>query len=81
MKAERLMQATKGRKVTNGNGAADLSGLTQHWEGGTESAVFNALEAIARSPEPRTPVLGAQITRALSPKVVRDDVSTVCGLP
>ncbi|KAI8369119.1 DNA polymerase family A-domain-containing protein [Choanephora cucurbitarum] len=38
------------------------------WHGGTESYMFNALEDIALSKEPRTPVLGCAITDALKPK-------------
>lgn len=44
---------------------SDKSGLLLYY-GGTESIVFNALEEIAGNPEPRTPVLGAGITDALS---------------
>ena len=39
-----------------------------YWEGGTESATFNKLEEIASSAEPRTPVLGCQISQALEPE-------------
>ncbi|GAB1320193.1 DNA-directed DNA polymerase gamma mip1 [Madurella fahalii] len=35
------------------------------WRGGTESFVFNKLEAFAEQERPRTPVLGAGITEAL----------------
>lgn len=45
------------------------------WQGGTESAVFNELEAIARSRDPCTPVFKAKITRALNPQLVKNDVS------
>lgn len=38
------------------------------YHGGTESVMFNALEAIAYQDDPRTPVLGAAITDALSKK-------------
>lgn len=38
------------------------------WHGGSESYMFNALEEIALSNEPRTPVLGCGITDALKPK-------------
>ncbi|BHF72384.1 hypothetical protein SprV_0401544900 [Sparganum proliferum] len=74
-KAEKLMKATKGQRVTlpMDDQLASESSLRYVWKGGTESAVFNALEAIARSPQPRTPVLGAQITRALVPAVVKND--------
>lgn len=40
----------------------------QYWRGGTESYMFNALEDVALSPEPRTPVLGCAITAALRPE-------------
>ncbi|VDP89974.1 unnamed protein product [Echinostoma caproni] len=49
------------------------STVTSQWQGGTESAVFNQLERIARSAEPQTPVLGAHLTRALNPKLVKED--------
>ncbi|KAG2204413.1 hypothetical protein INT47_005204, partial [Mucor saturninus] len=38
------------------------------WHGGSESYMFNALEDIALSKEPRTPVLGCSITDALKPR-------------
>lgn len=38
------------------------------YHGGTESVMFNALEAIAHLENPRTPVLGASITDALTRK-------------
>ncbi|VDK40628.1 unnamed protein product [Taenia asiatica] len=79
LKAEKLMRATKGRRVPvdMGEGWKGEAEIKYIWKDGTESCVFNALEAIARSPEPRTPVLGAQITRTLTPKVVKDDVSSL----
>lgn len=46
------------------------------WAGGSESYMFNCLEAIARSEVPRTPVLGAKITRALQPWCVDDQFMT-----
>ena len=46
------------------------------WVGGTESAMFTELEAIAHSDEPRTPVLEARITRALEPLYVDQNVSS-----
>lgn len=36
--------------------------------------MFNSLEAIARSEEPKTPVLNCRISRALEPKNVDDAV-------
>ncbi|KAI7871425.1 DNA polymerase family A-domain-containing protein [Spinellus fusiger] len=38
------------------------------WHGGSESYMFNALEDIALSKEPRTPVLGCAVTDALKPQ-------------
>ncbi|KAL4624293.1 DNA polymerase subunit gamma-1 [Arapaima gigas] len=46
------------------------------WAGGTESEMFNKLESIAHSAQPRTPVLGCCISRALEPEVVRDEFIT-----
>ncbi|XP_048583688.1 DNA polymerase subunit gamma-1-like isoform X2 [Nematostella vectensis] len=42
----------------------------RRWHGGSESEMFNKLEMIAQSDEPRTPVLGCRISRALEPWVV-----------
>ncbi len=73
------MRATKGHRasVSVENPTTGKAETKSIWQDGTESYVFNALESIARSPEPRTPVLGAQITRALTPRVVKDDVSCI----
>ncbi|XP_036398032.1 DNA polymerase subunit gamma-1 [Megalops cyprinoides] len=46
------------------------------WAGGTESEMFNKLESIAHSEEPRTPVLGCRISRALEPQAVKDEFIT-----
>ncbi|KAM4734089.1 LOW QUALITY PROTEIN: DNA polymerase subunit gamma-1 [Anableps anableps] len=46
------------------------------WAGGTESDMFNKLESIAHSAQPATPVLGCRISRALEPKVVKDEFIT-----
>jgi len=40
------------------------------WSGGSESHTFNRLEAVAMSPAPVTPVLGAGITQALDTKLI-----------
>nr|CDS27540.1 DNA polymerase subunit gamma [Hymenolepis microstoma] len=72
IKAEKLMRATKGQRVPIQSSEGN-SEMKYMWKDGTESYVFNALEAIARSPEPRTPILGAQITRALTPQAVKGD--------
>ncbi|CAH8834474.1 unnamed protein product [Trichobilharzia szidati] len=71
LKAKQLFRITKGQRTmvdspTNGNSSSV-------WRGGSESAVFNQLESIARSSEPSTPFLNAQLTRALNPKLVKDD--------
>lgn len=58
--ATRLYQETKGTK-TSRKGIDKPSFL----RGGTESLVFNRLEAFAEQERPRTPVLGAGITEAL----------------
>ena len=42
----------------------------------SESEMFNKLESIAQSQEPRTPVLGCRISRALEPTIVINGVST-----
>ncbi|VDP07607.1 unnamed protein product, partial [Schistosoma curassoni] len=76
LKAKQLFQITKGRRiiVDSSSPSGDGTSLsTSKWQGGSESAVFNQLESIARSPEPRTPFLNAQLTRALNPKLVKDD--------
>uniref|UniRef100_A0A182N1E0 DNA polymerase subunit gamma-1 n=1 Tax=Anopheles dirus TaxID=7168 RepID=A0A182N1E0_9DIPT len=39
-----------------------------HWHGGTESAMFNRLEAIAGAARPATPFLGGRLSRALEPQ-------------
>ncbi|KAF5400151.1 hypothetical protein PHET_06648 [Paragonimus heterotremus] len=86
LKANHLIRTTKGQRVNGQRNSAQnrekLSGShfsrdvdinLNKWHGGTESAVFNQLESIARSSEPRTPVLKAQMTRALNPKLVKED--------
>ncbi|KRZ68086.1 DNA polymerase subunit gamma-1, partial [Trichinella papuae] len=53
-----------------------VSSKVRLWAGGSESDLFNALEKIARSPQPRTPILGCRISRALEPEVVNEDFLT-----
>ncbi|KAJ8865903.1 hypothetical protein PR048_033426 [Dryococelus australis] len=43
------------------------------WIDGTESAMFNCLEAFANKTEPVTPFLGGRLSRALEPGSVPDD--------
>ena len=49
--------------------ALDMVEKTQ-WVDGTESYLFNMIEAIAKSEETKTPILGCCITRALEAKRV-----------
>ena len=44
------------------------------WDGGTESHMFNRLEAIAQEECPRTPILHCSISRSLIPAVVQNNV-------
>lgn len=58
--AEKLYEETKGVQ-------AHARALGKRlYMGGTESVMFNVLEAIAHTAEPRTPVLGAALTDALN---------------
>ncbi|CAK9440115.1 uncharacterized protein LODBEIA_P42150 [Lodderomyces beijingensis] len=59
--------ATAKKLYTSTKGMIQGSKLLEKkvYYGGTESIMFNALEAIAQQQEPRTPVLGAKITDAL----------------
>lgn len=59
-KAQELYSQTKGQIAIS----KVLGGKLYH--GGTESVMFNALEAIAHQESPKTPVLGASITDALA---------------
>lgn len=60
-RAKRLYAATKGQSTYSSH----LFGR-KFWFGGTESYVFNKLEEIATSDNPRTPALDCGITAALS---------------
>ncbi|TIC07411.1 hypothetical protein E3Q15_04217 [Wallemia mellicola] len=60
-RATELYAATKGKTIRDAFGK-------KFWYGGTESYVFNKLEEIALSDQPRTPTLGCEITAALSKK-------------
>ncbi|KAG2055926.1 hypothetical protein BDR06DRAFT_953305, partial [Suillus hirtellus] len=63
--AENLYASTKGKNTHR----TDLFGR-KFWFGGTESFVFNKLEEIALSDQPRTPALGCGITAALSKELL-----------
>ena len=58
-KAKDLYNRTKGKKTAN-----------KMYFGGSESYMFNALERIATSNNPKTPVLGCEISEALKKKNV-----------
>ncbi|TGZ69903.1 hypothetical protein CRM22_003474 [Opisthorchis felineus] len=85
LKANQLLRTTKGQRTGSHSRAWKKPGQdsteqtnnasepSARWQGGSESAVFNELEGIARSSEPCTPVLKAQMTRALNPKLVKED--------
>ncbi|WFD04439.1 DNA-directed DNA polymerase [Malassezia obtusa] len=62
-RAKQLYAATKGQSTYSSN----LFGR-KFWFGGSESYVFNKLEEIATSDNPRTPALDCGITAALSKK-------------
>ncbi|WFD45335.1 DNA-directed DNA polymerase [Malassezia psittaci] len=66
-RAKQLYAATKGQSTFK-NGAFQR----RFWYGGTESYVFNKLEEIATSDNPRTPALDCGITAALSKKYLPD---------
>ncbi|KAI9511049.1 DNA polymerase family A-domain-containing protein [Russula earlei] len=61
--AEQLYASTKGKNTQR----TDVFGR-KFWFGGSESFVFNKLEEIALSEQPKTPALGCGITHALSKK-------------
>jgi hypothetical protein len=80
MKAKDLYKATKGQKwipnykLTNPHSRSQRS----FWFGGSESFMFNKLEDIANSPNPRTPVLGVEIPDSLLPIEERKKNQTSC---
>ncbi len=65
-KARFMFEGTKGKKKKIDDKVM--------WDGGTESAMFNKLEEIAKQKRPQTPVLNAAITKVLEPALVGDDV-------
>lgn len=50
------------------------------WFGGTESYMFNGLESIARSKQPKTPVLNAGIPESLTPENAISEVNVFFDL-
>lgn len=69
--AEKLYLNTKGKK----NYHTKYFGRS-FWYGGTESYLFNKLEAIAHSDSPMTPALGCGVTTALSRKYLTEGFGT-----
>lgn len=63
--AGNLYRATKGQKTLR-----KVLNKRSFWRGGTESLVFNTLENFAEQEKPRTPVLGAGITEALTARFI-----------
>lgn len=73
-KAKTMYAATKGVKtpvpeIVDGQEVI-VKDSRRIWKGGSESHMFNKLEDIALSEQPRTPVLGCRISRALEPGTV-----------
>lgn len=83
-KARTMYAQTKGKRMkTNADKSSQAddkseneneNDLSRKWVDGTESEMFNKLEEIARSSLPKTPVLGATITKTLEPANVSDEV-------
>lgn len=69
-RASELYHATKGRRIANRRDAF------VSYAGGTESFMFNQMEAIAKSPISRTPVLSAEISDGLISEHVDDNFIT-----
>jgi DNA polymerase gamma 1 len=69
--ANTLYASTKGKKTRR----KDAFGKV-FWHGGTESFVFNRLEEIAASSNPRTPALGCGITSALTQEYLSDTINS-----
>lgn len=66
--------ATRLYQLTKGNTANSNYLERRIYHGGTESVMFNALESIAYQEDPKTPVLGASITDALTVKNLNKNV-------
>ncbi|WVQ71482.1 hypothetical protein IAR50_001020 [Cryptococcus sp. DSM 104548] len=62
--ADNLYKSTKGAKAMR-NRQKLPAAVPSLWHGGSESYLFNTLEAIALSDRPMTPALGCGVTRAL----------------
>ncbi|KAI6660023.1 DNA polymerase subunit gamma-1 isoform X1 [Oopsacas minuta] len=84
-KAKLIYKQTKGIHVPVGSNddmysyrrtGRDSSNTSLEWSGGTESYLFNKLEEIANSKEPRTPALNCRISSALLPDNVKSSFYT-----
>lgn len=67
-----LLRKTARRRRSTGNSIDD----GRRWCGGSESEMFNMLESIAQSVEPRTPVLDCRISKSLEPSAVGTEFMT-----
>lgn len=70
-RAMALYGATKGSRSFRAKSKRPAA-LSQIWHGGSESYLFNTLEAIALSDRPTTPALGCGVTRALRKTYLED---------
>jgi len=73
-----LDEAHSDRYVAGSRDYDALNSIVQQtvWSDGSESHTFNRLEEIAMQLEPKTPILGARISRALDTKVIGRDYLT-----
>jgi DNA polymerase gamma 1 len=70
-RADKLYEATKGSRAFRLKSQAPAA-VSSLWYGGSESFLFNTLEAIALSDRPTTPALGCGVTRALRKTYLED---------
>ncbi|RYF44895.1 MAG: hypothetical protein EOO38_17005, partial [Cytophagaceae bacterium] len=70
-RADRLYEATKGSRAFRSKSQSPAA-VSSLWYGGSESFLFNTLEAIALSDRPTTPALGCGVTRALRKTYLED---------
>ncbi|OWF43177.1 DNA polymerase subunit gamma-1-like [Mizuhopecten yessoensis] len=76
-KANIMYSSTKGSRKKKLQESADGTLFYKTvWAGGSESEMFNQLEAIATRESPTTPVLDCHISKALEPQYVGDDFMT-----
>jgi DNA polymerase gamma 1 len=75
-KVAELYRKTKGRRFGTMT-FSSKSGIPQFWYGGSETFMFNAMESIAKSDDPRTPVLHCGIPDSLLPKYVGNGVCNI----